>query len=84
MTLQPLEVDHATIHHMKVMYVPFHLVYGSLIFFKGLQSDRPKCRASLVDPSQTPKYDHKIPISWTLVLIFISAGSPECPLSDEV
>ena len=26
------------------------LVYGSLISFKGLQSDRPKCRGMLVNP----------------------------------
>ena len=70
--------------HMKAMDVLFHLVYVSLISFKGLQSDRPKYLASLVDPSQTPKYNHKIPISWTMVLIFISAGSPVCPLSNEV
>ena len=35
-------------------------------------------------PRRVPKYDHKIPISWVTVLIFISAGSPEYPLSNEV
>ena len=50
--MQPLVVDHATIPQMKAMDVPFHLVYGSLICVKGLQSDRPKCWASLVDPRE--------------------------------
>ena len=49
-TLKPLGADQATLPHMKAMYVPFHLVYGSLISFKGLQSDRPKCKGLLVDP----------------------------------
>ena len=35
-------------------------------------------------PQKYSNYDHKIPISWTMVLIFILAGSPECPLSNEV
>ena len=48
--MQPLVVDHATIPQMKAMDVPCHLVYGSLICVKGLQSDRPKCRGMLVDP----------------------------------
>ena len=48
--MQPLGVDHATIPRMKAMYVPFHLVYSSLICAKGLQNNRPKCWASLVDP----------------------------------
>ena len=41
--LQPLVVDEAFMPHMKAMHVPFHTMYGSLICFKGLQSDRPKC-----------------------------------------
>ena len=41
--LQPLVVDEAFMPHMKAMDVPFHTMYGSLICFKGLQSDRPKC-----------------------------------------
>ena len=36
--------------HMEAVYVPFHLVYGSLISFKGLQSDRPKYKGLLVNP----------------------------------
>ena len=43
-----------------------------------------KQRGQFADPRRTPKYGHKIPISWTMVLIFTSTGSPECPLSDEV
>ena len=27
-TLKPLRADHATLPHMKAMYVPFHLVQG--------------------------------------------------------
>ena len=49
-SLQPLGADHATLPHMKAMHVPFHLVYGSLISFKGFQSDRPKSRGMSVDP----------------------------------
>ena len=50
--MQPLVADHTTIPHMKAMDVPFNLMYDSLICFKGLQSDRPKCWASLVDPGE--------------------------------
>ena len=82
--MQPLVVDHATIPQMKAMDVPFHLVYGSLICVKGLQSDRSKYLSFIGRPQRVPKYDHKIPISWIRVLIFISAGSPESPLSNEV
>ena len=32
------------------MQVPFHMGYGSLMCFNRLQSDGPKCWASLVDP----------------------------------
>ena len=48
--MQPLGVDHAILSHMRAMDVPFHLVYGSLISFKGLQSDGPKSKGLLVDP----------------------------------
>ena len=37
---------------MKAMDVPFHLIYDSLICFKGLQSDRPKCKRLLADPGE--------------------------------
>ena len=37
---------------MKAMEVPFHLMYDSLICFKGLQSDRPKCKRLLADPGE--------------------------------
>ena len=50
--MQPLVVDNATMTQIKAMDVPFHLVYGSLICVKGLQSDRLKCWASLVDPGE--------------------------------
>ena len=40
----------ATIPHMNAMDVPFNMHYGGLIRCKGLQSDRPKCSASMVDP----------------------------------
>merc|ERR1711994_262734 len=35
---------------MKAMNVPFYLQYGSLFCSKGLQSNRPKCLASMADP----------------------------------
>ena len=36
--------------HMRAMDVPFHMGYGGLICSKRLQSDRPKCSASMPDP----------------------------------
>ena len=42
LTLQPLVVDQALMPYMKAMHVPFHLLYGSLICYQRLQSDRPK------------------------------------------
>ena len=39
---------------MRAINVPFHLLYGSLICSKKLQSDRLKCRGMLADPS-TPQ-----------------------------
>ena len=50
--MQPLGIGNAIIPHMKALDVPFHLVYGSLICFKGLQSDRPKCKRLLADPGE--------------------------------
>ena len=41
-TLQPLVVDQAFVPYIKAIYVPFHLLYGSLICYQRLQSDRPK------------------------------------------
>ena len=41
-TVQPLVADQAYMPQMKAMYVPFHMGYGSLIYSKGLQNDRPK------------------------------------------
>ena len=41
--LQPLVVDEAFMPHMKAVDVPFHLLYGGLICYQRLQSDRPKC-----------------------------------------
>ena len=48
--MQPLEADQAIVPHMKAMNVPFYLQYGSLFCSKGLQSNRPKCLASMADP----------------------------------
>ena len=41
--LQPLVVDQAFMSYMKAKYVLFHFLYGSLICYQGLQSDRLKC-----------------------------------------
>ena len=84
LTLQPLVVDQALMPYMKAMHVPFHLLYGSLICYQRLQSDRPKWRGMVAEVSQTQKHMYKIPISWTIGQILISVDSPECPLSDEV
>ena len=51
--MQPLVADQAYMPQMKAMYVPFHMGYGSLIYFKGLQNDRPKYRGMLAEVSQT-------------------------------
>ena len=40
--MQPLVVDEASMPHMKAIDVLFHLMYGSLMSSKGLESDRPK------------------------------------------
>ena len=48
-TLLPAGAYQATLPHIKAMYVPFHLVYGSLIYFMGLQRERLKCKGLLVD-----------------------------------
>ena len=39
-SMQPLGKEHANIPHMRAMDVPFHLIYGSLIYAKRLESDR--------------------------------------------
>ena len=90
--MQPLVAGHATIPHLKAMDVPFHLVYGSLICFKGLQSDRPKCRASLVDPGEYQTHAEDglfVPgLIYTYLLekynIFIPSDSSRSPLSNEI
>ena len=50
----------ATIPHTNSMDVPFHMHYGGLVCCKGLQNDRPKYSASMVDPgafqNMTKKY----------------------------
>ena len=51
---------------------------------KEVAERQAKWKGMFADPRWIPKYDHKIPISWVTVLICISAGSPECPLSYEV
>ena len=38
-SMQPLGKEHANIPHMRAMDVPFHLIYGSLIYAKRLESD---------------------------------------------
>ena len=40
----------------RAMNVPFHLLYGSLICSKKLQSDRLKCRGTLADPSTSQNH----------------------------
>ena len=42
-----------SIHHLEALNLPFHLRYSSLIYSKGLQSDRPKCRGMPADPRRT-------------------------------
>ena len=70
--------------HMEAMNVPFHMGYGSLICFKGLQSDRPKCRGKLVDPSTPRNHVWNIANRFQKFKIFKSADNPESALSDEV
>ena len=41
-SMQPLGIGHTTIPHMKAKDAPFQLIYGSLIYSKGLQSTSPK------------------------------------------
>ena len=51
--LQPLVPDKVYMPPMEAMYVPFHMGYSSLICYKGLQSERPKCLRELAEVSQT-------------------------------
>ena len=51
--LQPPVPDQVFMPHMEAMYVPFHMGYCSLICYKGLQSERPKCLRELAEVSQT-------------------------------
>ena len=51
--LQPLVLDKVCMPHMEAMYVPFHMGYSSLICYRGLQSERPKCLRELAEVSQT-------------------------------
>ena len=45
--------------HMKAMNVPFHMSYGSLIYLKRLQSDRPKCWGKLAEAGPPQKHIKK-------------------------
>ena len=40
--LQSLDVQQAYNSHLKAEDVPFQMIYGGLIYSKGLQNDRPK------------------------------------------
>ena len=51
--LQPLVADQVLMPHIKAMYVPFQMGYGSLMCYKGLRSDRLKCLRVLVEASWT-------------------------------
>ena len=48
--LQPVGTYQTTVSHINAWDVPFDMNDSGLLCFKGLQSDRPKCSASLVDP----------------------------------
>ena len=52
-SLQPLGVEQANDHLMKAKDVPFQLIYSGLVYSKGLQNDRPKCRGMPADPRRT-------------------------------
>ena len=67
----------------KLSMSPINWCMG-LILLQGFIQKQTKMFRVSADTSWIPKYDRKIPISWTIVLIFISAGSLECLLSDEV
>ena len=41
--VQPLVADQTYMSQMKAMCVPFHMVYGRLMSYQRLQSDRPLC-----------------------------------------
>ena len=51
---QPLVAHKTFMPQMRAINVPFHLLYGSLICSKKLQSDILKCTGMLADPS-TPQ-----------------------------
>ena len=49
-TQQPIVAGDDTIHHIKAIDVPFHLIYGSLICAKRLQSERQNKKECLETP----------------------------------
>ena len=54
-------VDKAFMSPMKAMYVPFYLLYGNMICYQRLQSDRPKYLLVLVEVSLTQKHIEIVP-----------------------
>ena len=54
-------------------------------YFECMTEEREPYKFDLFGrPQKCSKYDHEILISWTMILIFRSAGSPEISLSNEV
>ena len=83
-SLQNHGAGHDTIPYIKAMDIPFHLIYGSLICVKRLQRYRQNKKGNLQTPGRHQNMITKYLSIGLMVLIFISAGSPECPLSYEV
>ena len=52
--MQPLGADQPTMSHIRAIDIPFNMRYGSLIYPKRLQSDRPECRGMPVEAG-TPR-----------------------------
>ena len=55
-SLQPLVVYQDSIPHIKGMYRPFHMRYGSLFCYIRLQSDRPKYSRLLFEVGLTQNH----------------------------
>ena len=90
-SLQPLGVEQANDHLMKAKDVPFHLIYSGLVYSKGLQNDRPKCRGMPADPRRTTvcKTVSKTSLEWCVnrrclsslpdTLLFLGVGCATIP-----
>ena len=69
---------------MKALNIPFHMRYGSPVCYEKCLCGSPKCEDPFHEASPAKKYALKIAICLKKIKKFLSAYSPDIPLSDEV